>query len=302
MKLLHILKEGKIRLAVSTNNGVLDIVETGQAYQVQVPYTLKQLISQEDGLETIEDIIERASKNNPELFTPEEQIEYGPSVNDPEKIICIGLNYIDHAEESKMDIPKEPIVFSKFNNSLAAHNQAVALPEIATKYDYEAELVIIIGKEGSNIPEDEAHRYIFGYTVGNDLSARDLQFKSGQWLIGKTLNDFAPVGPYVVPSSVIKDPHNLNIECHVNGETRQKANTKDMIFNCYTIISYLSKYVTLKPGDVIFSGTPDGVILGYPEEKQDWLTPEDEIVVTIENIGTLSNKLVRSKHKVALEK
>jgi 2-keto-4-pentenoate hydratase/2-oxohepta-3-ene-1,7-dioic acid hydratase in catechol pathway len=302
MKLLHIVKDGNIRLAVLTNDGVLDIVETGKAYQVPVPHTLKQLISQEDGLRTIENIIDRASNNNPEFFEPEEQLEYGPSVNDPEKIICIGLNYIDHAEESKMDIPKEPIVFSKFNNALAAHNQSVALPEMATKFDYEAELVIIIGKEASNISEEEAHKYIFGYTVGNDLSARDLQFKSGQWLIGKTLNDFAPVGPYVVPSTIIKDPHNLNIECHVNGETRQKANTKDMIFNCYTIISYLSKYLTLKPGDIIFSGTPEGVILGYPEDKQIWLTPEDEVTVTIESIGTLSNKLVKTNNMVALEK
>ncbi|WP_461610831.1 fumarylacetoacetate hydrolase family protein [Cytobacillus kochii] len=291
MKLLHIIKEGVIRLAVSTNDGVLDIVEAGKAYQVSIPLTLKQLISQEEGIKIIKEIINKASKNNPELFKPEEQIEYGPSVNDPEKIICIGLNYVDHAEESKMDIPTEPVVFSKFNNALAAHNQSVVLPEIATKYDYEAELVIIIGKEASDISEDEAHKHIFGYTVGNDFSARDLQFKSDQWLLGKTLNNLAPVGPYVVPSTIIKNPHNLNIECHVNGETRQKANTKDMIFNCYKLISYLSKYLTLKPGDIIFSGTPNGVVLGYPEEKQIWLTPEDEVTVTIEGIGTLSNRL-----------
>ncbi|MCP8971313.1 fumarylacetoacetate hydrolase family protein [Ectobacillus ponti] len=293
MKLLHIVKGEEIRLALSTEYGVLDVVQAGAAYQMPVAGTLKQLIVQgEKGLQTIESILHKAVRDNPDFFEQEETVVYGPSVDNPEKIICIGLNYINHAAESKMAVPKEPIVFSKFSNALAAHNQPIVLPDLAVKYDYEAELVIIIGKEAYKVSEEAAHEYIFGYTVGNDLSARDLQFKSGQWLIGKTLDGFAPVGPYVVPANAVVDPHNLVIACQVNGETRQKANTKDMIFNCHTIISYLSQYMTLKPGDIIFSGTPDGVILGYPEDRQMWLTAEDHVTVTIEGIGTLSNTLI----------
>ena len=131
---------------------------------------------------------------------------------------------------------------------------------------------------------------MFGYTVGNDLSARDLQFRTGQWLLGKTCDQFAPTGPYLVTADEL-DPTNLDIELKVNGEVKQSANTRDMIFDCATIVSYLSQHMTLKPGDIIFSGTPDGVILGYPEEQRVWLKSGDEVQVTIENIGTLTNIL-----------
>ena len=178
--------------------------------------------------------------------------------------------------------------FSKFNNALAAHHQAISLPEDAKKFDYEAELVIVIGKEASKITKEEALSYVFGYTVGNDFSARDLQFRSGQWLLGKSCDDFAPIGPYLVTSDEI-NPQNLDITCTVNGELRQSANTRDMIFDCATIISYVSQFMTLKPGDLIFSGTPEGVILGYPEESQQWLKPGDKVIVSIESIGELVN-------------
>ena len=211
-------------------------------------------------------------------------------VTKPEKIICVGLNYVDHAKESNMDIPTYPVLFSKFNNALAAHNQTISLPKDAQKFDYEAELVIVIGKEASKISKEEALSYVFGYTVGNDFSARDLQFRSGQWLLGKSCDDFAPIGPVLVTSDEL-DPQNLDIKCTVNGELRQSANTRDMIFDCATIISYVSQFMTLKPGDIIFSGTPDGVILGNPEEKQQWLKSGDEVCITIENIGDLVNVL-----------
>lgn len=224
-------------------------------------------------------------------YVSDENITYAPCISEPEKIICVGLNYVDHAEESKMEIPTSPVLFSKFNNALAAHNQTIALPTNAEKYDYEAELVIVIGKEASNVSKDDALSYVFGYAVGNDLSARDLQFRTGQWLLGKSLDHFAPIGPELVTADQV-DPTNLNISCKVNGETRQSSNTRDMIFDCATIISYVSEYMTLKPGDVIFSGTPDGVILGYPEDQQIWLKSGDEVEVSIEDIGTLFNVLV----------
>ena len=190
-----------------------------------------------------------------------------------------------------MEVPGYPLLFSKFNNSLAAHQETIPIPQDAVKIDYEAELVIVIGKTARNVPEEEALSYVFGYTIGNDLSARDLQFRTSQWLLGKSLDKFAPIGPGVVTADELGDPHSLNMECRVNGEIRQAANTKSMIFNCAQIISYASRYMTLKPGDLIFSGTPEGVILGYPEEEQVWLKPGDEITITIDKIGTLINVL-----------
>jgi 2-keto-4-pentenoate hydratase/2-oxohepta-3-ene-1,7-dioic acid hydratase in catechol pathway len=190
-----------------------------------------------------------------------------------------------------MEIPTSPILFSKFSNALTGHKNTVNLPKTAEKFDYEAELAVIIGKTAQYVDEEDALSYVFGYSIGNDLSARDLQMRTGQWLLGKTCDGFAPVGPYIVTTDELSDPNNLDVECKVNGEIRQKANTRDMIFNCAKIISYASQYMTLKPGDIILTGTPDGVILGYPNEKQKWLEPGDEIKVSIGGIGTLSTTL-----------
>ena len=151
-------------------------------------------------------------------------------------------------------------------------------------------MIIVIGKEAANVSKDEALSYVFGYTVGNDLSARDLQFRSGQWLLGKTCDEFGPIGPYLVTADELNSS-NLDIECKVNGVVRQSANTSNMIFDCATIVSYLSEHMTLKPGDIIFSGTPEGVVIGYPEDQQDWLKSGDIVEVSIENIGTLVNVL-----------
>lgn len=293
MKLLNIVKDEKAKLAIQTEHGIIDVSEANSQYNLSFPTSFQELIVKgEKGIEELEDLIRLIKEDSNATLVDENSITYAASIGHPEKIICIGLNYISHAEESKMEIPKEPVIFSKFNNSIAAHKQEIPLPLTAEKYDYEAELVLIIGKEAKNISVEEAKDYIFGYSVGNDLSARDLQMKSGQWLIGKTLDHFAPIGPYTVPSKFIEDPHHLEIKCEVNGEVRQQANTKDMIFNCYEIVSYISKYMTLKPGDIIFTGTPEGVILGYPEAEQVWLKPKDKVSVSIEKIGTLKNTLV----------
>lgn len=210
-------------------------------------------------------------------------------VTSPEKIICVGLNYLGHIEESKVkETPKEPVLFSKFNNALAAHNEKIPVPTVGEQFDYEAELVMVIGKEAKNVSKEEALSYVFGYSVGNDLSIRDLQFKSGQRLLGKTADKFAPVGPYLVTANSI-DPTHLAISLKRNGEIVQSSNTKYMIFDCAAIISYISQHMTLKPGDLIFTGTPEGVILGHPEDQRDWLKPGDELEVVIEDIGILRN-------------
>jgi 2-keto-4-pentenoate hydratase/2-oxohepta-3-ene-1,7-dioic acid hydratase in catechol pathway len=214
-------------------------------------------------------------------------------VTQPEKIVCLGLNYRKHAEEVHMPIPKQPVLFNKYNNSLHAHKSQLKLPaEVAKKFDYEVELVVLMGKEAKNVSEADALSYVAGYCVGNDFSARDLQLETGgQWMIGKTPDGFAPLGPYFVTAERIT-PDNLKLECRVNGETRQSSNTNDFIFNTRQQISYISRHMTLRPGDIIFTGTPQGVILGKPKEEQVWLKPGDKIACSIEHLGELTFELV----------
>jgi len=286
VKLINFKVEEQIHLGIKTEKGIIDVEQAATLLSLELPTTMEQVIA--GGDEALSQLTELTKL---EVSTiSEEELVYAPCITQPEKIICVGLNYVDHAKESNMEIPTSPVLFSKFNNTLAAHNQMIRLPKNAEKFDYEVEMVIVIGKEAKNVSKDEALSYVFGYTVGNDLSARDLQFRSGQWLLGKTCDHFGPIGPYLVTADEL-DPTNLNIQCSVNGEVRQSANTRDMIFDCATLVSYLSEHMTLKPGDIIFSGTPEGVILGYPEDQQVWLKPGDEVQVSVENIGTLVNLL-----------
>jgi 2-keto-4-pentenoate hydratase/2-oxohepta-3-ene-1,7-dioic acid hydratase in catechol pathway len=286
VKFVQFIAGDSVRLGIKTEKGIIDVEQCETLLSMDVPTTMEQVIA--GGEKALLQLKQLTTKEVP--YVSEEEMVYAPCITQPEKIICVGLNYIDHAKESNMEIPSSPVLFSKFNNALSAHKQAIDLPKNAEHFDYEAELIIVIGKEASNVSKENALSYVFGYTVGNDLSARDLQFRTGQWLLGKTCDQFAPTGPYLVTADEL-DPTNLDIELKVNGEVKQSANTRDMIFDCATIVSYLSQHMTLKPGDLIFSGTPDGVILGYPEEQQVWLKSGDEVQVTIENIGTLTNVL-----------
>ena len=284
MKLVNFLYEGQIKLGVQTNEGILDLGKTG------LNLTMDALIEEgEEGLSRVIDCLKFTHK--PEDYYPEVSLTYCPVIAQPEKILCIGLNYASHTDECQMELPKYPVVFSKFNNALAAHGEEIELPKNAEQFDYEAELVVVIGKTAKNVTKEEALDYVFGYTLGNDLSARDLQFKTPQWLIGKTCDQFAPVGPFLVTKDQI-DPNQLQITCRVNGQLKQNANTKDMIFSCADIVHYLSHQMTLKPGDLIFTGTPSGVVLGYPKDQQVWLKKGDTAEVEIEGIGKLENHLV----------
>lgn len=286
LKFVNFQLNSQIRLGVKVENGIMDIAQVSDAYSLEVPNTIEQIIvAGKSVIEKLQKYVESTS-----FLIDEDNIVYAPCVTNPEKIICIGLNYLDHANESKMEIPLSPVVFSKFSNALAGNKQEILLPINAKQFDYEAELVIVIGKTAESVSRENAMSYIFGYTIGNDLSARDLQFRTGQWLLGKTCNGFAPIGPYLVTADEV-NPSDLEISCRVNGELRQQGNTKNMIFDCAYIVSYLSHHMTLKPGDIIFTGTPAGVILGYPEGKRVWLKSGDEVSVSIEKIGTLINKL-----------
>ena len=212
---------------------------------------------------------------------------------EPTKILCVGLNYKSHAEETGGEAPKEPVIFSKFNDALAADGEDIPLPAWHRCYDYEAELVVVMGKPLYNAQsEDEARAAIAGYTCGNDLSARDCQFRSNQWLLGKSLPHFAPVGPRIVPAGEFDPGQSHRIACAVNGATVQEDNLTNMIFSCAEIVRYISGFLPLSPGDLIFTGTPSGVILGRPKNERVWLKAGDEVAVTIEGIGTLRNRLV----------
>ncbi|MGN0819804.1 MAG: fumarylacetoacetate hydrolase family protein [Christensenellaceae bacterium] len=285
MRLISYYSQKGVHLAIECPKGIIDVETTCYLQRKQCFYSIEDVIIQgETAIKNLEEIIE----NQPLYLLDANKLKYAPCVLNPEKILCVGLNYADHRKECDFETPEHPVLFSKFNNALAAHNESIALNQNAQQYDYEAELAIIIGKTAKNVSQKDALSYVFGYTVANDLSARDFQFRSSQWLIGKSFDKSCPLGPVIVTANGF-NTDNLDISCKVNGETRQQANTKDMIFDCAKIVSYASGCMTLKPGDVILTGTPSGVILGMPENQRKWLKKGDRVDVTIENIGTLTN-------------
>jgi 2-keto-4-pentenoate hydratase/2-oxohepta-3-ene-1,7-dioic acid hydratase in catechol pathway len=216
-------------------------------------------------------------------------------VPDPEKIICIGLNYADHAAESGVPAPPEPVVFNKFLTAVEAHGDEITLPSASQQVDYEAELVVVIGAGGKNISRADAFEHVAGYTCGHDVSARDWQLRKpgGQWLLGKTFDGFAPFGPELVTADEIAEPGRLDIRLRLNGETMQDSNTRQLIFPIDELIAYVSRICTLSPGDVIFTGTPPGV--GMARKPPVFLKPGDVVEIEIEKIGTLRNVFVAER-------
>ena len=282
MKLTQFIRDEEICLAVITGQGMVDVAAEAAVRGVSAPATMLELIrSGEEGMAVLRQLAE-----NPQCFA---QGAPAPVVTGMDKILCIGLNYRQHAKECNLPLPPAPVLFNKFSNALAADSDSIFLDPAYKEYDYEAELVAIIGKPARNVSEEEALEYVFGYTCGNDLSTRDLQFaRSNQWLLSKTFDGFAPIGPCVVTADSI-DPNDLSISSVVNGEVRQKSRTSDMIFSTAQIIADLSRHFTLLPGDLIFTGTPQGVMHGYPADQKNWLKPGDCVDVTIQGIGTLHN-------------
>ena len=208
----------------------------------------------------------------------------------PGKLICIGLNYRDHAAESKMAIPEKPVVFSKFSTAVIAPGEPVVLPRESRQVDYEAELAVVIGRRARHVSADRAYDYVLGYTAFNDVTARDFQFADGQWQRGKSCDTFAPMGQTIVTTDTIKDPHRLSIKLVLNGETMQDSNTDQLIFGVPQLIEFLSQSMTLEPGDVIATGTPPGV--GFARTPPVFLKPGDEMEVLIEGIGGLGNPVI----------
>jgi len=282
MKLCNFKLDGKVRCGVLTDRGVVDITALGIAGSLD-----EVIAGDKASLARVEKVF---SDTSLPVLDPE-GLEFS-NVTTPQKIVCVGLNYKKHAEETGGEPPKYIVFFSKFNDALAASGQPVELPEWQRCYDYEAELVIVMGKPAWNVPKEEALSYVFGYTCGNDLSARDSQFLSSQWLPGKSFPGFAPAGPWVVTRDSFDPGADNRITCAVNGAIVQDDVTSGMIFDCAEIVSSASKYFRLGPGDLIFTGTPAGVILGKPKGTRVWLKKGDEVRVTIQGIGTLVTPLV----------
>jgi 2-keto-4-pentenoate hydratase/2-oxohepta-3-ene-1,7-dioic acid hydratase in catechol pathway len=207
----------------------------------------------------------------------------------PQKIVCVGLNYRDHAEEQGVDLPERPLLFAKWPNTLIASGEPIRLPTISEKVDYEAELGVVIGRRAWRVSVGDALNHIEGYVVANDVSGRDLQFSDGQWVRGKSLDTFLPVSD-LVPASEVPDPQALPIRAVLNGDVMQDSSTSNMIFGVAEVVSFISQGITLEPGDLIITGTPAGV--GAFRDPPVWLKPGDEIAIEIEGLGRISNPVV----------
>jgi 2-keto-4-pentenoate hydratase/2-oxohepta-3-ene-1,7-dioic acid hydratase in catechol pathway len=282
--------DGKETLGVKTNSGIIDVAKANALLGLHAPQTLEGLLRSGHAKALHELVAATSAPAAGPALLDEKAITYGRLFTHPSKIICVGLNYRAHINETGEKLPKQPILFNKYNNALAAHQSTITLPpkDVSYKFDYETELLIVIGKTARNVSEADALDHVAGYAIGHDFSARDLQLETGgQWMVGKTLDGFAPIGPYFVSADLVGDPNNLKLETRVNGELRQSDSTKNFIFNTQTMIAYASKLFALEPGDIIFTGTPSGVIVGMPHDKQVWLKAGDKIESTIEKLGVL---------------
>ena len=278
MKLCNIIIDGKEHLAAGTARGVVDLTDAGY------PRCMDEIIAGGTD-EALAALV--ANEKLPVIDEP----VFSNVVNETGKLVCVGLNYRAHAAGVDMKLPEQPILFSKFANALVPTNTPVELPPWEDSYDYEAELVVVIGKDAWGVSEEDALDYVFGYTCGNDFSCRDPQKRSGQWLIGKTMPGFGPCGPFIVTADGYDPTEGKSVRSYVNGQLRQDGTTADMIFPVAKLVSYASHYIKLCPGDLIYTGTPSGVALEKSEEERKWLVPGDRVDVVIEGIGVLSNTL-----------
>ena len=283
MKLCNILVNNETHLALVTPRGIVDAAAAG------VSLTMDQVIAGADRAPLL------AVETDVSLPVAEAPV-FANVVDRPGKLICVGLNYRAHAEglndTQHFNTAQVPILFSKYNDALVPSGAEVELPPWETSYDYEAELVIVMGKTAWNVPEEEAMDYVFGYTCGNDLSIRTPQKLTSQWLIGKTMPGFGPCGPCITTADSLDPFAGVRVKSYVNHELRQNGSTADMIFNCARVIAHASKYIRLQPGDLIFTGTPSGVALEQREDKRRWIEPGDLVEVEIDGIGVLTNRMI----------
>jgi 2-keto-4-pentenoate hydratase/2-oxohepta-3-ene-1,7-dioic acid hydratase in catechol pathway len=284
-----------VRLAsFEVSGNVCGGVEVGNGYvtlaSLGLPASIREFLAL--GSDGVSQLKQAAGRPDVQVH-PSSTVKLRAPVPDPRKVVCIGLNYKDHARESGAAIPPEPVLFSKFPTAVIAHGDPIVLPPVSQEVDYECELVIVIGRAGRNIKKENATQHIAGYTCGHDVSARDWQLKKpgGQWMAGKTFDTFAPTGPAIVTSDEIGDPLNLPISFRLNGQTMQNSNTRELIFDPNYLIAYISQVITLEPGDLIFTGTPSGV--GFARKPPVFLKAGDVCEVEIGGIGVLCNPVVQ---------
>jgi acylpyruvate hydrolase len=261
----------------------------------RVVFTLDEVLKSSNGLQLLEDQLKKLEQSpsgiQSYLFEPSTAIVHAP-VTRPQKLIGIGLNYRDHAEEAKIPLPASPLLFAMYSNAIIGPEASIVLPTVSNQVDYEAELGIIMGARVRNVAAKDALQYVAGYTIVHDVSARDLQFSEKQWLRGKSIDTFAPMGPYLVTQRALGDADGLAIELRLNGQTMQKSNTRNMIFKVSDLVSHISKTMTLEPGDVIATGTPAGV--GFVRNPPVFLKHGDVVEIEIEGIGVLRNSVSNS--------
>lgn len=281
MKLIRFGEVGKEKPGVQLEDGTrLDVSGFGSDYDERF-----------FGNSGISDLKEWLSVNAESCAKIASNTRLGPPLCRPSKIICIGLNYAKHAAESGMQIPKEPVLFFKATSAMVGPNDDVIIPKGSTKTDWEVELAVVIGKKATYVSEEDAMKHVAGYVLHNDYSEREFQIeRSGQWVKGKSCDSFAPMGPFIATREEIKDPHNLNLWLKVNGEMLQQSNTSDFVFNIPESISYISQFMTLLPGDVISTGTPSGVGLGFDPPR--YLKEDDLVELGIDGLGSSQQKAV----------
>jgi 2-keto-4-pentenoate hydratase/2-oxohepta-3-ene-1,7-dioic acid hydratase in catechol pathway len=280
MRLVNFRRENRIEFGVERNGFVRSLASAG--YSSDAEFFA-------GGAKALEAARALAAQANAEQARLEDVRLMAPVLR-PGKILCVGLNYRDHAIESNMAIPEVPTIFLKLPNAVTGPDSEIILPRNSTQPDYEAELAAVIGRGGKNIRPEDWKQHVLGYTILNDVSARDVQLATSQWTLGKSFDTFAPLGPAIVTTDEIEDPHTLDIELSINGEVLQRSNTRHLIFKLPDLIAHLSSVISLEPGDIISTGTPAGVGLGRTPKR--WLKPDETITISIERIGKLINRTV----------
>jgi 2-keto-4-pentenoate hydratase/2-oxohepta-3-ene-1,7-dioic acid hydratase in catechol pathway len=284
MILLSVVTQSGTRLAVKTTSGIV-VLEKIQKKKTDLPLTLEEALLVPGGLDRVGDFV-REHLSDP--TKPESTVQIAPLFK-PRNLLCIGLNYKDHAAEGGVPLPEKPVVFAKLTGCIIAAGEAIVLPPDTNEVDYEAELAVVIGRRCRNATTAVALNYVAGYTCLNDISARDFQRGDGQWVRAKSQDTFGPMGPYLVTSEDVPDPQILPIHCWVNGQLLQDSNTDKMIFGVRELIAFISRGITLEPGDVISTGTPHGV--GFARTPPIFLRAGDEVIVEVEGVGRLANSV-----------
>lgn len=281
MKLITFSYKNSINIGAVVGNEVVD--STGS---VDIPDDMIGFLTEGEAAKDAMQVLIDSGNNRISIA----DIKIHAPVPRPGKFLGISLNYADHISETQLEKPEYPTFFTKQSSCVIAHGEAIHRPIVSEKVDYEGELAFVIGKRCKNVPIEQAYKVIAGYTIVNDVSVRDWQIRSPTWMLGKSFDTHGPMGPWIVTSDEISDPHNLNLKTWIDDELRQNSNTKNMIFNCYEMIAYLSKAMTLEPGDVISTGTPSGV--GVKMKPRGYMKPGQTAKIEIEGIGTLSNPVI----------